>query len=138
MKGNMLIIRHVDGRLHDIELKIVPYTDDLHVMQDIVDGWIESLPGDIYFPWVYRQDVIGWCDDMGKMKNKPVTLPVYNMSGKVVDVLVGDILVTGRHVADTCPLHDDAIDELIDGITGLYSRTDFNVRVVDERVNGPQ
>lgn len=87
--------------------------DTVTVVKKAYDGTLEQLHKDtnsetvmlyraqIYCNWCDIPDVLIVCDDDGKLKGRPATMPIYNEKGEIVDVFVGDVAFIAEDLQKT-------------------------------------
>lgn len=90
-----LITIKIDGTEDRITVDDVPTLDQ---MQSAVGGYIETVP---YFERFEGKPCVAFCDEEGKLKQKPINEKAtmkwaQHFDGPIDDVLVGDIfIITG-------------------------------------------
>ena len=135
--GYMVLISHPSetDRL-SLSLVVMPYENELETLQSLVGGFIEALPSPTYFPFSSLQ-VIGWCNDEGKLMGLSPTLPVV-FQGRIVDMVVGDIVVQVSNGPDTLGFTVDELMQFLLEVISWYRRLgvflDVNFRDCDTEV----
>lgn len=75
----------------------------LSSLQEEVEGYIEVV-------YIYDDNVAIICNEEGKIKNLPVNRPLYDIKGKIIDILYGTILfVQTTTDGDFCSLTTENI-----------------------------
>lgn len=103
--------------------KVIDISPGLESLQNAVGGYIEAI-------YPYDDPVAVICNEEGKILGLELNRELRDESGRIYDILCGDILIVGLGDEDFCELSDELIEK--------YSKIMGNPRIfLQEKEDGP-